>query len=88
MKKEQTILINRIAQLCQDKGYSYYKLAYKASIPFSTLINIMKGKSKNPGMFTIMKICDALEVSLRDFFDTKDFELIVKEVDGEAEVLN
>ena len=88
MKKEQRILVNRIAQLCQNKGYSYYKLAYKASIPFSTLINIVEGKSKNPGIFTIMKICDALEVSLRDFFDTKDFELIVQEVDGEEELLN
>lgn len=83
MRKEQTILINRIVQLCKDKGYSYYKLAYRASIPFSTLINIVEGRSKNPGIFTIMKICDALEIPLKDFFDTEEFALIIRELDGE-----
>lgn len=83
MTKEQTVLINRINELCRGKEYTYYALAYKASIPFTTLTHILDGQSKNPGVFTIMKICDALDISLKDFFDTEDFELLLKEIDEE-----
>lgn len=83
MTKVQTILIERIVQLCREKGYSYYALAYKAAIPFTTLMNIINGKTKNPGIASIMKICNAFEVSLQDFFDTEEFETVLKEIDEE-----
>lgn len=83
MTKVQTILIERIFQLCREKGYSYYSLAYRAAIPVTTLMNIINGQSKNPGIVTIMKICNAFEVTLKDFFDTESFELVLKEVDEE-----
>ena len=73
MDKQQKILIDRIDKLCKERNYSYYTLSYKASIPLTTLIHIMEGDSKNPGIFTIMKICDGLGVSLTDFFDTDEF---------------
>lgn len=83
MKKQQSILINRIEELCKEKKYSYYTLSYKSSVPLTTLIHIMDGTSKNPGIFTVIKICDGLEISLRDFFDTDDFREMLKEVDGQ-----
>lgn len=82
MTRHQEILIERINNLCEEKRLTYYMLAYKASIPMNTLMHIMKGESKNPGFFTIVKICDGLEVSLSEFFDTKEFVELLKEVDG------
>ena len=79
--KEQNILVDRINELCRKKGYTYYTLSYKASIPITTLMHIIKGESENPGIITVMKICDALEVSLKEFFDTEDFENVIKEMD-------
>lgn len=73
-KQVQEILIDRIKQLCKEKGISYYKLSYKATIPMTTLMNIVEGNTKNPGIFNIMKICDGLGVSMKEFFDTKEFE--------------
>lgn len=73
-KKAQKILVERIDELCKEKDMSYYALSYKATIPLSTLIHIMDETTKNPGIFTIMKICDGLEVSLPEFFDTQEFE--------------
>ena len=58
MKNYQKILKNRIDELCRERNYTYYTLSYKASIPLSTLMNIMNGESKNPGVVTIIKICD------------------------------
>lgn len=40
----------------------------------TTLMNIVEGNTQNPGIFNIMKICDGLGVSLKEFFDTKEFE--------------
>lgn len=73
-KKAQKILVERIDELCKEKDMSYYALSYKATIPLSTLIHIMDETTKNPGIFTIMKICDGLGVSLQEFFDTQEFE--------------
>lgn len=81
MKNYQKILKNRIDDLCREKNYTYYNLSYKASIPLSTLMHIMNGESKNPGIITIIKICDGLEISLKEFFDTDDFVEILKEVE-------
>lgn len=73
------ILKNRIDELCDEREMSYYVLAYKASLPMSTMVHIMDGTSMNPGIFTIMKICDGLGVTLKEFFDTKEFEEILIE---------
>jgi len=72
--KVHDILTDRIDELCEEREMSYYVLSYKASIPMSTMVHIMDGTSKNPGIFTIMKICDGLGVTLKEFFDTKEFE--------------
>jgi len=72
--KVHDILKDRIDELCEEREMSYYVLSYKASIPMSTMVHIMDGTSKNPGIFTIMKICDGLGVTLKEFFDTKEFE--------------
>ena len=76
-KKAQKILLARIDELCKEKGISYYALSYKSTIPLSTLSHIMDGSTKNPGVFTLMKICDGLGVSLQEFFDTEEFEQAV-----------
>ena len=83
MDKKQIVLVNRVNELCRERGYTYYTLAYKASIPHTTLMHIVKGESKNPGIFTLMKICDAFDLSLKDFFDTEEFIKILKEIDEE-----
>lgn len=80
MNKRQETLINRINMLCNEKNYSYYTLAYKAGMSLTTLMHIMDGSSKNPGIFTIFKICNGLEVSLMEFFDDKDFEKLLNEM--------
>ena len=81
MKNYQEILKNRIDDLCRERNYTYYNLSYKASVPLSTLMHIMNGECKNPGLNTIIKICDGLEISLKDFFDTEEFVQILKEVE-------
>ncbi|WP_345790498.1 MULTISPECIES: hypothetical protein [Dehalobacter] len=35
--------------------------------------SILNDESQNPGIVTIKKLCDGLNISLSDFFNTDDF---------------
>lgn len=78
-QKLQQTLKARIDQLCKVKGYTYYNLAYKSSVPITTLLHVMNGESANPGLYTIVKICDGLDMTLMEFFNTKEFEDAIAE---------
>ena len=61
-------LPNRIKYLRKEKGYSVTKLAYIAGVSQSYLRDVELGK-KNPTVNTLTLICDALGITLKDFFD-------------------
>ena len=75
MRIEDAVSI-RIKELCEERGITVNALSYAAGMPRSTLKNIIYGKSKNPGIGTIQMICDALEISLVEFFDTENFRAL------------
>ena len=62
----------RIAQLRKAKKLSQQKFSYEAEIERSYLTHVEKGR-KNISIDTLVKITNALNISLKDFFDTKDF---------------
>ena len=70
----------RLLSLCAEKKMTINKLAISAGIPRSSLKNILYGKSHNPGIVTIKILCDGLEISLKDFFDSKEFWDLEQEI--------
>ncbi len=58
----------RIKELCTKKKMNIKQLAVVSKMPESTIKNILNGKSKNPGIVTIKKICDGLGITLKEFF--------------------
>lgn len=64
---------NRILVLLEEKNLSIHALAIKSGVAPSTIKNILYGKSQNPGIVTIKLLCDGLEISLHDFFNTEVF---------------
>ena len=71
--KEQKKLAKRIFYLCQRQGISYYTLSYRSAVPMTTLMHIIDGSTKNPGLFTIIIICNGLNMTVKDFFDADEF---------------
>lgn len=67
MTKKENVLGKRVSELCMKKRVSYYMLATDAGIPLTTLLHITDGTTRNPGIYTVMKICNALSVPLADF---------------------
>ena len=76
----QELVRNRIIGLCGKKRWSYNALANYSGISTSTMRNIIDGKSTNPGIVTIKKICDGLEISLTDFFSMPEFSTLEQEI--------
>ncbi len=70
---EQIKLANRIKYYCQERRLSYYALAYRSSVPLTTLMHILNCSTKNPGIFTVAKICNGLDVTIPEFFDSEEF---------------
>jgi transcriptional regulator with XRE-family HTH domain len=70
----------RIAQLCHDNNITFCKLAALSGIPYSTVKAIIYGDSKNPGVVTIKKICDGLDISITEFFNTETFKNLEQEI--------
>lgn len=68
------IVAVRIRQLCRERGITPNALSRRSSVPQSTIKSILNGESKNPGVVTLKKLCDGLEITLREFFDTPAFE--------------
>ncbi len=73
MKLEEAIT-KRIYALCSEHDITPNKLATLAGMPAGSLKSIFYGKSKNTGTRTLLDICQALDISLYDFFNDNLFK--------------
>lgn len=65
---------NRILQLCNECDITINGLATICGLPPSSIKNILYGKSLNPKIITIKMICDGLNITLGEFFNTPEFD--------------
>ena len=70
----------RLLQLCGEKNLSINKLATVSALPPSSVKNILYGKSNDPKIRTLKKLCDGLEITLGEFFSTPEFEKLEQEI--------
>ena len=71
---------DRLLVLLEERNMSIHKLAIESAVPPSTIKNILYGKSVNPGIVTLKMLCDGLNITLIDFFDTADFRNLEQEI--------
>ena len=64
---EEFDVSRRIAELCEARSWSYYRLAKASGIPYSTL-STMLHKSNVPSLPSLMKICQGFGITLAQFF--------------------
>lgn len=70
----------RFDELCLQKDMNYCQLANISGVPYTTVKSIFYNQSKNPGIATIKKLCDGLEISITEFFDTEYFRNLEQEI--------
>ena len=59
----------QISKLCKARGITINRLAVISDVKQSTLDNIMRGLTKNPGVRTMHKIALAFNMTLAEFLD-------------------
>ncbi len=70
----------RIIELCQERNIAINALASSAGVSPSTVYSMLNEKSKNPGIVSIKKLCDGLDISVRQFFDSPLFDDLEQEI--------
>jgi len=71
---------DRLVAICYERNISFNALARHSAVPPSTLKNIIYGVSANPGIVTIKMLCDGLDMSIVEFFDTEVFRGLEQEI--------
>ena len=70
----------RIIELCEERSITVNKLCTISGITQSTVNCIVNHHVKNIGIITIKKLCDGLDISITDFFDTPEFRSLEQEL--------
>ena len=66
----------RILELCEERNMAVNALATVSGVSPSTIYSMLNEKSKNPGVVSLKKLCDGLEISIRDFFNCELFDAL------------
>ena len=69
----------KILKIIREKDITVNKLANICCLTQSTVDSLINGKSKNPKLLTIARLCDGLNISMCEFFNDELF----KEIDRE-----
>jgi len=67
-----TLYSKRILELCRERGYSVNYLASISDVKQSTVDNIVRNVTKNPGARTLHKLALAFNMTLAEFLDFKE----------------
>lgn len=76
--KEATV--ERLLQICNSKGLVPNALANLSGVTPSTVYSVIDPERKDVSIRTLKKLCDGLEVSLREFFNSELFDSLSQEI--------
>lgn len=74
------VVSERILELCNQRNITVNLLSTLSAVRQSTVNDIVSGKTKNAGIVTIKKLCDGLNISLTEFFNTDTFRDLEQEI--------
>ena len=70
----------RILELCKEREITVNRLSMICGVTQSTLANITGGRNQSTTIATLKKICDGLEISIREFFESPLFQNLEQEI--------
>lgn len=75
-----TATIDRLQELCKSKGITLNKLCTISAVPQSTVSDVVNGATKSMKLVTLKKLCDGLDMSIAEFFNTDVFWNLEQEI--------
>lgn len=80
MSVVKNAVAKRIIELCENHDIAVNSLANLSGVSPSTVYSMLNEKSQNPGIVSIKKLCDGLNITLRQFFDSDIFDDLEQEI--------
>ena len=66
--------------MCQERNISINALSNRSGVTQSTVNNIVSGRNNSTTVATIKKLCDGLDITILDFFDSDLFLNLEQEI--------
>lgn len=66
----------RIMELASQNNYSLKMLAELSGVSLSTVKNMIYNKTQNPSSMVVYKICEILNMTMKDFYSSSLFKNI------------
>lgn len=73
-------IVHRIRELCDQNHITPSGLATKCGLNRSTLRSILNGTVETGNLKTIKIICDGLDIKLKEFFNSDEFDHLEQEI--------
>lgn len=77
--KIREALSRKITNFCEEENISINQFANMCCLTQSTVQHIVEGRSKNPKILTIIRICDGIGTSVSTFFQDDVFKDLDRE---------
>lgn len=58
-----------LSEACAQRGLTFYNLSKSSGMPLTTLMHIVDGTTKNPGIYTVIRLYNAMELSVTELVD-------------------
>lgn len=74
------VIVRRFLTLCEEKNIKINELANLSGVTPSTAYSMINPDRRDISIRTIKKFCDGLEITLGEFFSTKEFDNLEQEI--------
>jgi len=79
MRIKQAV-VERFINLCKEANIKPNELATKSGVTPSTVYSLLDPSREDVYVTTIKKLCDGLEITIGEFFSTKEFDELEQEI--------
>ncbi|MGX8706962.1 MAG: helix-turn-helix domain-containing protein [bacterium] len=73
-------VVKRVFELCDERHITINKISTISGVTQSTISDIVNRRTKAARVDTIKKLCDGLEITMRQFFDSPLFDDLEQEI--------
>lgn len=73
-------IVLRIKELCKQKEIKFNTLATDSGVTPSTVYSLLDEQRRDIGVVVLKKLCDGLDISISDFFDSDVFRGLEQEI--------
>lgn len=74
-------VVERFKNICSERNIKMNELAVISGVTPSSVYSMLDSKRHNISVVLIKKLCDGLDISLAEFFDSEEFDLLEQEIE-------